>query len=84
MAMELAPERVRVNAISPVFGATGLTVDFMGGSDDPEIRENLSPPSLWDAYQSRLDIANAALFLTSDEAGLVTGLCMEVDGGRCI
>ena len=51
MAMDLAPERVRVNAINPVFGATGLTVDFMGGVDDPEIRENLSPPSLWDAYQ---------------------------------
>ena len=39
MAMELAPQNVRVNAIYPVFGATGLTVDFMGGVDDPEIRE---------------------------------------------
>ena len=84
MAIELAPQNVRVNAINPVFGATGLTVDFMGGVDDPEIREKFVATIPLGRMSTPLDIANAALFLASDEANLVTGLCMEVDGGRCI
>jgi len=84
MAMELAQKKVRVNAINPVFGDTGLTVDFMGGVDDPKIREKFIATIPLGRISTPLDIANAALFLASNEANLVTGLCMEVDGGRCI
>lgn len=84
MAMELAPDRVRVNAINPVFGATGLTVDFMGGVDDPAIKEKFIATIPLGRMSQPDDIANAALFLASDEASLITGVCLEVDGGRCI
>ena len=84
MAMELAPEKVRVNAVNPVFGVTGLTVDFMGGVDDPAIREKFVATIPLGRPSVPLDIANAALFFASAEADLVTGVCMEVDGGRCI
>ncbi len=84
MAMELAPDRVRVNAVNPVFGATGLTVDFMGGVDDPAIREKFISTIPLGRMSQPEDIANAALFLASAEAGLITGVCLEVDGGRCI
>lgn len=84
MAMELAPDRVRVNAINPVFGETGLTVAFMGGVDDPAIREKFTATIPLGRPSVPLDIANAALFLASGEAELITGVCLEVDGGRCI
>ena len=84
MAAELAPNGVRVNAINPVFGETGLTVDFMGGVDDPAIREKFISTIPLGRMSTPKDIANAALFLASDEADLITGVCLEVDGGRCI
>ena len=84
MAMELAPDKVRVNAVNPVIGNTKLTVDFMGGVDDPAIRERFISTIPLGRMSTPLDIANAALFLASKEADLITGVCMEVDGGRCI
>jgi 3-oxoacyl-[acyl-carrier protein] reductase len=84
MAMELAPDKVRVNAVNPVIGNTGLTVDFMGGVDDPTIRERFVSTIPLGRMSTPLDIANATLFLASSEADLITGVCMEVDGGRCI
>jgi len=84
MAMELAPDQVRVNAINPVFGATGLTVDFMGGVDDPAIKDKFIGTIPLGRMSQPEDIANAALFLASGEADLITGVCLEVDGGRCI
>ena len=84
MAAELAPDGVRVNAINPVIGETGLTVEFMGGVDNPNIREKFISTIPLGRMSTPADIGNAALFLASDEADLITGVCLEVDGGRCI
>jgi 3-oxoacyl-[acyl-carrier protein] reductase len=84
MAMELAPHKVRVNAVNPVFGDTGLTETFMGGSNEPETYAKFVGTIPLGRASTPMDIANATLFLASDEAELITGLCMEVDGGRCI
>lgn len=84
MAMELAPHQVRVNAVNPVIGQTGLTAAFMGGHDTAEIRAKFVSTIPLGRMSTPLDIANACLFLASNEADLVTGVCLEVDGGRCI
>jgi len=84
MAVELAKDQVRVNAVNLVISETGLTLDFMGGVDNPEIRAKFVSTIPLGRMSTPLDIANAALFLSSDEAGLITGVCLEVDGGRCI
>jgi len=84
MAVELAPDNIRVNAINPVIGQTGLTLDFMGGEDRPEIREKFISTIPLGRMSTPLDIANAALFFASDESAFITGVCMEVDGGRCV
>jgi len=84
MAVELAPDNIRVNAINPVIGLTGLTADFMGGQDRPEIREKFISTIPLGRMSTPEDIANAALFFASDESAFVTGVCMEIDGGRCI
>ena len=83
MAVELAPDRIRVNAINPVAGETPLLATFMG-QDTPQMREKfISTIPLGRLSQPR-DIANAALFLASDDADIITGACLEVDGGRCV
>ncbi len=84
MAVELAPKNIRVNAVNPVIGLTGMTAEFMGGVDTPEIREKFISTIPMGRMSTPLDIANATLFLASDEADFITGVCMEVDGGRCI
>ena len=84
MAVELAKDGVRVNAVNPVIGETGLTLEFMGGQDTPEIREKFISTIPLGRMSTPLDIANASLYLASDEAAMVTGVCMEVDGGRCV
>lgn len=83
MAVELAPEKIRVNAVNPVIGETGLTTTFMGG-DTPELRAKFISTIPLGRMSTPRDIANAALYLASDEADLVTGVCLEVDGGRCV
>lgn len=83
MAVELAPEKIRVNAVNPVIGETGLTSAFMGG-DTPELRAKFVSTIPLGRMSTSADIAGAALYLVSDEASLVTGVCLEVDGGRCI
>jgi len=80
MAVELAPDRIRVNTINPVMGETGLIDDFLGDNTREKIVSTIPLGRL----SKPLDIANAALFLASDEAGFVTGACLEVDGGRCV
>jgi 3-oxoacyl-[acyl-carrier protein] reductase len=84
MAAEFAPEKIRVNIINPVVGETGMTLDFMGGRDTPEIRKKFLATIPLGRFSTPLDIANAALFLASDEAEFITGACLEVDGGRCV
>lgn len=83
MAVELAPFGVRVNAINPVAGETPLLKSFMG-EDTPEMRAKFLSTIPIGRFSTPEDMANAALFLCSDEAGMVTGVAMEVDGGRCI
>jgi 3-oxoacyl-[acyl-carrier protein] reductase len=83
MAVELAPFGVRVNAINPVAGETPLLKSFMG-EDTPEIRAKFLSTIPIGRFSTPEDMGNAALFLSSDEASMVTGVAMEVDGGRCI
>ena len=83
MAVELAPFGIRVNAINPVAGETPLLSTFMG-EDTPEIRAKFLSTIPLGRFSTPEDIANAATFLCSDEAAMVTGVAMEVDGGRCI
>ena len=83
MAVELAPHGIRVNAVNPVAGDTPLLASFLG-EDTPEMRAKFLSTIPMGRFSTPEDIANAACFLCSDEADLVTGVCMEVDGGRCI
>ena len=83
MAVELAPDKIRVNAIAPVAGETPLLASFMG-EDTPEKRAAFKATVPWGRLSTPQDIANAALFLCSDESEMVTGTVLAVDGGRCI
>jgi 3-oxoacyl-[acyl-carrier protein] reductase len=83
MAVELAPFGIRVNAINPVAGETPLLATFMG-EDTPEIRAKFLASIPIGRFSTPADIAAAACFLCSDEASMITGVALEVDGGRCI
>ena len=82
-AVELAPFGIRVNALNPVAGETPLLKTFMG-EDTPQMRAKFLSTIPLGRFSTPEDLGNAACFLCSDEAGMVTGVCMEVDGGRCI
>jgi 3-oxoacyl-[acyl-carrier protein] reductase len=84
MAAELGPEKIRVNVINPVIGETGMLEQFMGVPDTPENRRRFVATIPLGRMSKPLDIANAAVFLASDEAEFITGACLEVDGGRCV
>lgn len=83
MAVELAPDKIRVNCLCPVAGETALLADFMGG-DTPENRAKFTASVPLGRLSTPEDIANAALYLASDEANFITGVALEVDGGRCV
>lgn len=83
MAVELAPKNIRVNCLCPVAGETGMLAQFMG-EDTPEKRAQFRASIPLGRLSTPLDIANAALWLASDEAEFITGVALEVDGGRCI
>lgn len=83
MAVELAPRNIRVNCLCPVAGETGMLAQFMG-EDTPEKRALFRASIPLGRLSTPLDIANAALWLASDEAEFITGVALEVDGGRCI
>lgn len=83
MAVELAPKNIRVNCLCPVAGETGMLAQFMG-EDTPEKRALFRASIPLGRLSTPLDIANAALWLASDEAESITGVALEVDGGRCI
>lgn len=84
MAAELAPDNIRVNGVNPVMGETGLIGKFLPGEDTPETRAKVIAGIPLGRLSTPEDVATACLFLASDEASFVTGVCMEVDGGRCI
>lgn len=83
MAVELAPDGIRVNALNPVAGETPLLASFMG-EDTPERRAAFLATIPLGRFSQPEDLGNAAAFLCSDEAGMITGVTLEVDGGRCI
>lgn len=84
LAVDLAGEKIRVNALNPVAGDTPLLAQFLPGEDTPEMRQKFINTIPLGRLSQPEDIAKAALFLCSDEAEFITGVCMEVDGGRCI
>ena len=83
MAIELASKRIRVNALAPVAGETPLLKSFMGG-DTPEKREKFLSTIPIGRFSTPNDMGNAACFLCSEEASMITGVVLQVDGGRCI
>ena len=83
MAIELASKRIRVNALAPVAGETPLLKSFMGG-DTPEKREKFLSTIPIGRFSTPDDMGNAACFLCSEEASMITGVVLQVDGGRCI
>ncbi len=82
-AVELAPFGIRVVALNPVAGETPLLKSFMG-EDTPEMRAKFLSTIPLGRFSTPEDLGNAACYLCSDEASMVTGVCMEVDGGRCV
>jgi 3-oxoacyl-[acyl-carrier protein] reductase len=83
MAVELAPFGIRVCALNPVAGETPMLKTFMG-EDTPEVRARFLATIPIGRFSTPEDLGNAACFLCSDEASMITGVAMEVDGGRCI
>ncbi|MDJ0947791.1 MAG: glucose 1-dehydrogenase [Alphaproteobacteria bacterium] len=84
MAVELAPEKIRVNALCPVAGDTPMLAEFLGGDVTDDAYAAFVSTVPMGRLSTPQDIANAALFLASDEADFLTGVCLEVDGGRTI
>lgn len=84
MAAELGPDRIRVNCVNPVIAATGLLTEFMGAPDTPENRARFLATIPLGRFSTPADVANACLYLASDEAEFITGASIEVDGGRCV
>lgn len=84
MAVELAPKNIRVNAINPVIGETGMLEQFMGSADTPENRAKFLAGIPLGRMSRPADIANAAVFFADPASEFVTGVALEVDGGRCV
>ena len=84
LAAELAPKKIRVNAINPVIGETGLLEEFMGAPDTPENRAQFVSGIPLGRMSTPADIANAAVFLADPASEFITGIAIEVDGGRCV
>ncbi len=84
MALEFGPDNVRVNCVNPVFNPdTALSAEFAGGEVTPEARAMFLASIPLGRFSTALDVANAVLFLASDEGAFVSGVNLEVDGGRC-
>jgi 3-oxoacyl-[acyl-carrier protein] reductase len=85
MAGEFGKDRIRVNCVNPVFSPeTALSADFAGGALTEEAKARFLATIPLGRFSTPLDVANACLFLASDEASLVSGVCIEVDGARCV
>ena len=85
LAAEFGPDNIRVNCINPVFNPdTGLSAEFAGGPIDDAVRAKFMASIPLGRFSTALDVANAALYLASDEAAFISGVCIEVDGARCV
>jgi 3-oxoacyl-[acyl-carrier protein] reductase len=85
MAAEFGPDRIRVNCVNPVFSPdTALSAEFAGGSLTEEAKQRFLATIPLGRFSTPQDVANACLYLASDEAAMVSGTCIEVDGARCV
>ncbi|KAK2599976.1 hypothetical protein QQS21_005278 [Conoideocrella luteorostrata] len=84
LAVEYGPKQIRFNAVSPVVGSTGMTHLFLGKPDTAENRAAFVSTVPLGRPSTPADVANACCYLASEEAGFITGVNMEVDGGRCV
>jgi 3-oxoacyl-[acyl-carrier protein] reductase len=85
MAAEFGPDKVRVNVVNPVFSPdTALSADFAGGAITEDAKKAFLSTIPLGRFSTALDIANACLYLASDESSMVSGACIEVDGARCV
>ena len=85
MAGEFGPDRIRVNCVSPVFSPeTSLSAEFAGGALTEEAKKRFLATVPLGRFSTPLDVANACLYLASDEASFISGVCIEVDGARCV
>lgn len=85
MAAEFGPDRIRVNCVNPVFSPqTGLSAEFAGGALTDEAKKRFLATIPLGRFSTPLDVANACLYLASEEASMVSGVCIEVDGARCV
>ena len=85
MAAEFGPDKIRVNCVNPVFSPdTGLSAEFAGGAVTEEASKRFMATIPLGRFSTPLDVANACLYLASDEAAMVSGVCIEVDGARCV
>ena len=85
MAAEFGPDRIRVNCVNPVFSPeTGLSAEFAGGAVTDEAKKRFLATIPMGRFSTPLDVANACLYLASDDAAFVSGVCIEVDGARCV
>jgi len=85
MAAEFGPDKVRVNCVNPVFSPdTGLSAEFAGGAITEEAKKRFMATIPLGRFSTALDVANACLYLASDEAAMISGVCIEVDGARCV
>jgi NAD(P)-dependent dehydrogenase (short-subunit alcohol dehydrogenase family) len=84
LALELAKDQIRVCVINPMIGETPLMEQFMGMPDTPENRQKFLARIPLGRFTRPLDVAHAAVYLASDEAAFLTGVCLDVDGGRNI
>ena len=85
LAAELGPDNIRVNCINPVFNPdTGLAAEFAGGEINDAVKAKFRATIPLGRFSTALDVANAALYLASDEAAFISGVCIEVDGARCV
>ena len=85
LAAELGPDNIRVNCVNPVFNPdTGLSPDFAGGPLDEDRKACFRASIPLGRFSTAPDVANAVLYLASDEADFISGVCLEVDGARCV
>lgn len=84
MAQELAGDNIRVNATSPIIADTGMAVDFMGGKESAEQRETWLKSVPLGRLCEPEDVADATIYLASEDAAFISGVCLEVNGGRCV
>src|SRR5688572_21881518 len=85
MAGEFGKDKIRVNCVNPVFSPeTALSADFAGGTVSEEAKSRFLATIPLGRFSTPLDVANACLYLASDEASLISGVCIEVDGARCV